>query len=446
LALPNNPNGRSGLEAGALGGFDFSCPKDAPVRSFEVAAVSAATALPNGRLTYNTGVSRPFGELFDPTAILYFRAADVAPDPYGVYKVRPGVPIEPLVLRARAGECIHLTLRNHLPATLTEQDGFNTLPMIIEDFNANDIRPSNEVGLHPQMLYYDVSRYDAANVGGNAVQTVAPGHSKTYQWYAGDILINAGGTVTATPIEFGATNLISSDRIEHASKGAIGALIIEPATATWVEGASRAQADVTAGGSTFREFVLQFQNDVNMYTFDALGPAVTIGNAVPNLAEMEDPEDTGQKAINYRTEPLWHRMGHAPDTPLNLTDDFNDWNDVVSNSKVGTDPYTPVFLVNRGTQTRFRLLHSGGHARNIVFALHGHTWDKEPYVSSSTQIGRNGFSFWEGARAGHGPSNHFDVLIRNGAGGKFSIGGDYLFRDQGASGFDAGLWGILRVQ
>ena len=37
-----------------------------------------------------------------------------------------------------------------------------------------------------------------------------------------------GGTVTATPIELGATDLISSDRILHASKEVIGALIIEP--------------------------------------------------------------------------------------------------------------------------------------------------------------------------------------------------------------------------
>jgi hypothetical protein len=37
-------------------------------------------------------------------------------------------------------------------------------------FNANDILPSNA-----PLLYYDVSRFDGANIGGNAVQTVAPG-------------------------------------------------------------------------------------------------------------------------------------------------------------------------------------------------------------------------------------------------------------------------------
>jgi hypothetical protein len=88
----------------------------------------------------------------------------------------------------------------------------------------------------------------------------------------------------------------------------------------------------------------------------------------------------------------------------------------------------------------------GGHSRNMVFSLAGHMWDKEPYVQNSTRLGRNGFSFWEGARMGHGPSNHFDILLRNGAGGKFSIPADYLFRDQTGPGIDNGLWGILRVQ
>ncbi|HYN23065.1 MAG TPA: copper oxidase, partial [Thermoanaerobaculia bacterium] len=35
-ALPENPNGKSGLDPGAVGAFDFSCPKNAPVRTFDV--------------------------------------------------------------------------------------------------------------------------------------------------------------------------------------------------------------------------------------------------------------------------------------------------------------------------------------------------------------------------------------------------------------------------
>ncbi|HEV2843630.1 MAG TPA: hypothetical protein VG477_02190, partial [Thermoanaerobaculia bacterium] len=126
--------------------------------------------------------------------------------------------------------------------------------------------------------------------------------------------------------------------------------------------------------------------------------------------------------------------------------DFNDWHDVVSNLKVGgVYPKTPVFYAPAGTPIRFRVAQPGGHARNEVFALHGHIWDKEPYVKNSEGLGHNGFSFWEGARMGHGPTNHFDALIQYGAGGKAMAPGDYLFRDMASFGFDGGLWGLLWV-
>ena len=76
----------------------------------------------------------------------------------------------------------------------------------------------------------------------------------------------------------------------------------------------------------------------------------------------------------------------------------------------------------------------------------GHIWDREPYILSSTRIGRNGFSMWEGMHMGIGPTNHFDAVIRNAAGGRFSIIGDYLFRNHASFDFDGGMWGILRVQ
>jgi hypothetical protein len=453
MSLPDNPRGPSPIDPGTLGAYDFSCPKNAPVRTFDVTAV-AATALMNNRLTYNSRIDGSFGSLWDPTAILYVRSSDL--DSMGKLKSGYNSRPEPLILRALAGDCIKLTLRNKLPATALDYDGYNTLPMIVEGFNNNDVRPSSYVGLHPQLLHFDVSRFDGANVGVNGNQLVAPGGFTTYEWYAGDIRINTDGSVTATPIEFGATNLQSSDRIEHASKGAIGALIIEPpgAQITEFDPFRRSMANITGGTEgTFREFVMVFQNDVNMRTDQSLGricdPYSSItgpGYPVENLGCMEDAEDTGQKAINYRTEPLWKRMQHAPGTDFEDTGDFTDWWDVLSNSKVAADPQTPIFPALPGQPVRIRLVMPGGHSRNVVFSLAGHVWDKEPYVQNSTRIGRNTFSFWEGARMGHGPSNHFDIMLRTGAGGQFSITGDYLFRDQASPGLDHGLWGILRVQ
>src|SRR5690606_28674552 len=113
------------------------------------------------------------GPLNDPTAILYVRTADL--DNQG--KLKPGVPVEPLILRANAGDCIALTLRNRLPnfgTPLPALDGYNTLPMIVDQFNNNHIRPSRKVGLHAQLLEYDVTNSDGANVGVNPVQTADP--------------------------------------------------------------------------------------------------------------------------------------------------------------------------------------------------------------------------------------------------------------------------------
>ncbi|HYO14322.1 MAG TPA: copper oxidase [Thermoanaerobaculia bacterium] len=447
-ALPDNVNGQFPIDPAAAGHFDFSCPKDAPERVFNVVAIESKRSLMNynQKIVYNSRTENGFDPLFEPSAMMYVRAEDIEPGSTN-YSVKPGMRLEPLVLRARAGECIVVNLSNRMDY-FSRMDGFSTLPMLIDGFNANDIQPSSFVGLHPQMLYYDVSRYDGIPVGNNGAATsqmARKGESVTYRWYAGDVKVNANGTVTATPIEFGATNLISPDRILHAGKGGIGALIIEPADATWTEDANhRAAATVTSPTSgTFREFVLQFQNDVNLRT----GELTThnFGTPVPKLAGLEDPEDTGHKAVNYRTEPLWKRRGHAADTPFEQTDDFTDWAGVVSNGQVGGDPETPIFTAAPGQAVRFRLLQAGGHSRNSVFALHGHIWDKQPYVNGSAKLGHNAFSLWEGARMGHGPTNHADLLLRNGAGGKFGVPGDYLYRDFVSTGFDGGVWGILRV-
>jgi hypothetical protein len=80
-----------------------------------------------------------------------------------------------------------------------------------------------------------------------------------------------------------------------------------------------------------------------------------------------------------------------------------------------------------------------------VFELYGHPWLELPYVANSTQIGLNPKSEWIGTRGGHGPSDHFDVFIPDGPGGKFSVTGDYLYRSYGGPRFDAGIWGLLRV-
>ena len=221
---------------------------------------------------------------------------------------------------------------------------------------------------------------------------------------------------------------------------------------------SRAAATVTLpDGSTFREFVLVVQNNVNLrFGSDVTLPTAAnddappttetffAGQAIPNTAEAEDPEDSGQKAFNYRTEPMWFRFPFAPDAPLGFTRNLV-ITDILTNGQVGADPETPIFTAEVGTPVRFRVVHPAGNQRNSVLTIHGHVWEREPYVAGSTKLGSNPLSMWTGARMGIGPTDHSDALLKNGAGGAFGILGDYLFRDVSSFLFDGGHWGIFRV-
>jgi manganese oxidase len=442
--LPSNPVGPAGVIAGIRNRTSFNgvCPQTAPVRMYNVSAVRAADILPDGTLVYNsrTGAfaGRP-GPLNDPTALLYVLDQDINP---ATGKLRLGVPIEPLILRAAAGDCILVSLTNRFSAAPLHRNGFFAVPMVIEGFNANDLRASEYVGLHPQLVAYDVTRSNGFNVGLNAgrtrdenliSQTPKPGQVEVYQWYAGDLREVEDDLLVATPIEFGATNLMPADPIVQPGKGLVGALIIEPQGATWTtDPGTRAAATVTKrNGESFREFVLVNQTGVNLR--DAQNrPICPVEGGVP-CSGSEDAEDSGNKAVNYRTEPLWFRMGFNPGSVLELTR-TKDFTDVLSNAKVGgEDPQTPVFTAQAGQEVRFRILNPGGPARNQVFQVHGHGWQRMPYRTTgdvaSNEIGDNPHSPVYGAQAGHGPGNHFDVVLNGGAGGHFGRPGDYLYRD-----------------
>ncbi|BCR04428.1 multicopper oxidase [Desulfuromonas versatilis] len=471
LPLPNNPIGTGGKTISNRFDFNEMCPKSAPVRAYDVTAVLARDALPGGKLIFNSrvGAAAGFpGPLNDPTAILYVLTEDLNLD--GTLKA--DAPIEPLILRAAAGECIQVVLRSQVE-NIPELDGFSTMPMIITQgagpgarhFNANNLDTSPSFGLHAQMVAFDVTSSDGANVGmNNRVQTTKKGDRRpqAYRWYAGDVRLE-GTQLKYTPVEFGATNLISSDPIKHSAKGAVGALIIEPQGATWTETdrdhvtgrLTRATATVCPNGDFpctresaghFRDFVVVMQDDINM----RLGN----GEPQPSVAEQEDNEDTGQRAINYRTEPMWFRLGFEPTIDEGLTGDVDYTNSLSNSITAGNDPQTPIFLARPREEVRFRVLQPAGHNRSSVFNLHGHIWQREPYVDpdaygddiGSTAIGNNLLSRWIGTQEGHGPANHFDVIPRNGAGGINGVPGDYLYRDNTSIHFNNGHWGIFRVK
>ncbi|HNK63285.1 MAG TPA: Ig-like domain-containing protein [Anaerolineales bacterium] len=505
--LPNNPIGTDPLVFTNEADFKKVCPIDSPMVNIKVTAVRAADILPGGTLVYNdrsttvfgpvaydpiTGEPIQFGPvgqgpLHDPSALMYVRNEDLVLNAMGKpVGLKPGVPVEPLILRARAGDCIKLQLTNALPASLTwtgpdgsvypDMPGFSTLPSIVHKsfvnspefgnglitFNANDLTPSSAVGLHPQLVSYNVREADGFAAGRNSLDSVVlPGEKKTYTWYAGDIDMVPDTTtaaindykLVATPVEFGATGLLPADRIKGSNKGLVGALIVEPLGSTWVEDpASRAAATVTkADGSQFREFVTIIQNDINFrYAGNSSACQPSVSNlfcAVHSIASEggftpEDPQDSAQKAINYGADPMWFRLGVAPETPFESLNDRTDLHSAFSNSLVGGDPQTAVYWVSPygPDQVRMRVVAPGGHARGIVYTLDGHSWQRSPYIKNSTEIGENNTAWWAGSQEGIGAGSIFDMVVST----RSDPSGDYLFRDFASFGSYQGLWGIMR--
>ncbi len=432
LALPGNEDGQlPDRQAAHFLTSKRVCPAGVPLKTYEVIAVRAADVLLTGALTYNDGHN-----LDDPLALLYVLTSDLGPNG----KLLDSAPREPLILRAAAGDCIRVTLTNGFLAAPEDKDGYNMFPMIVNKFNANQMHPSSRVGLHAQLVDFDVRRDNGIHVGFNAGTTVQPGQTRTYEWYAGKVEVDEVGRVTATPIEFGATNLAPSDVLQHSHKGLVGALIIEPHGATWTypDSSTRAVADIVFPPRTFgdrgyfREFVMVTQDDIQL-RFPSGEPVPPIGG------EPEDSEDSANKAINYRTEPMWTRAGFNPGEEFMSgtgtgANDF-DIKGVLSIADGGPIE-TPIFSAAVGTPVRFRVLHPQGHPRNNVISIHGHQWRHEPSNPESDFIG---------SQAGHGPGGHWDIIPLHGAGGGMGIPGDYLYRTRSSMVFDGGIWGVFRV-
>ena len=480
--LPQNPS------PGKLAGIPV-CPQTLGPpyqrRSYTVVATTAQQAL-GGPLVLNSRSP----QITSPAAILYFKLQDLScpgGTPSQACKAKDPANPEPLVLRANAGDCIDVTLWNVIDTKVTQGTAgaaAPNLPAVAQTSpptfglgcgtggSAPACLPSNvsnEVGLHPQLVSFDSSRGSAFNAGTNPPQTVAIGAPpRTYTWYAGNV-DTSGPTPRYIPIEFGATNLLPADVFNHYQLGLFGALVVEPVGASGWTPEDGTTALVRLGDKTsFREHVL--------FTQDGLAnPPSTLALGNNNL-----------NAVNYKTEPLFVP---AAGTPVRTCSTAGDFSCVLSSlaalcgSASCGDPQTPILNACAGEQVRLRLLHPGGINTNQVFELYGHVWAETPYMSVGVEgctpptthtnlyassvistdhrcrpqdltgtgllaqfgAAEDSLTDWQGSRMGHGPSNHFDILIPR-AGGANAVPGDYLYRTYPAMHFKLGLWGLLRVE
>jgi hypothetical protein len=378
-------------------------------------------------------------------------------------------------------------------------------------FNNNLVRPGAYAGIHPQLVEYDASRDDGVWVGKNQPQIAPPGGSSNARYYAGHLeYVPVDGRnnrrsyeIQATPVEFGGSNLLSADRIKQPQKGLFGALVIEPQGATVTEGArvadgqgsgdatrpTRAQVTVTApsgtanagDGGTYREAIAVTHKIANLRWKD--------GSAIKNIHQgelgVEGAEDSGHAGYNYGMEPSWFRFKLPPNVPFGAgvpgqAATFGDIpnqqafyaNKLVENEpnaipaiagvSAAGDPQTPVFRTTAGMASRIHVLNGASADRDSTFILHGHLWQRDPYVCpndsyhglpgycnptsvASQALGKNPIGKWMASEEGMGHVyGHWPILFN--AGGTGAVSGDYLFRDYTPSGNRNGMFGILRVE
>jgi hypothetical protein len=324
--------------------------------------------------------------------------------------------------------------------------------------------------------------------------------------------------IVATPIEFGGTNLLSADRIKQPQKGLFGALVIEPHDADYPDELdelddvpdgqgtldatrkTRAQVTVTSAegyagsGGTYREALAISHRIANLRWAD--------GTAIANIHQgelgREGAEDSGHAGFNSGTEPSWFRFQLPPDAPFGNAGAPNSFGSIpnvhafyanglvldnngipvdnaipaIPDVSADGDPATPVFRsiadpgdTNPVFDTRMHLLNGASADRDGTFILHGHLWQRDPFVCTgdsqdpevalpgrcdpskvaSQALGLNPQGKWMGAEEGMGHAyGHWPILFD--AGGTGHVTGDYLFRDFGPSGNRNGQFGILRVE
>jgi FtsP/CotA-like multicopper oxidase with cupredoxin domain len=358
--------------------FPGNCEK---VRVFEIALVQA-------KITYNKyGWHDPEGRFFVLKEELERHGGLEA----YIRKVEENkICVEPLVIRANAGDCIELRTTNLLPEFL----GGNAFQLK----TMTDI-----VGHHVHLVKFDTITSDGAANGWNNIAGARKYETLVERFFADEELRTV----------FFHDHLFAN---AHQMHGVFGALIIEEAGATFHN--IRNGKELSFGtkavirrrdGTSFREFAL-FVHDF-AFLFDRDGNPLN----APEVPGSHD--DPGVMGINYRAEPMRERLKKYEDPAY------------IFSSFVHGDPATPVLETYPGDELMIRLV-DAAHEEQHVFNITGMSWRKEladtksPLAASQTT----------------GVSEAFNLNIKDAY-----QAGDYLYYFGGIDDAWLGLWGIIRA-
>ena len=359
-------------------------------------------------------------DLVDPLGLVYRLTKVVGPDGLTIPVRQKMDPNEPLILRCREGETVKVVLTNGIPADADMRPEPWAPSVPVEEFDATNrpVRPvSKQVSMHADLVRFDVRTSDGATVGRNPRQTAAPGETVTYSW---ETARPAGSPEPLGPL------LLQdmADFRNHRHHGLIGALIVEPADAralfvpdeeNTAEDESeeawdgpRATIVTNSDGERKRseEAVLLLQDGLRHFLRGNLG--MPISDEPPSPGEDQvDHEDQGQKAFNYRSEPIERHLNNPA-------------------------PATPVFKVPANANVRLHLVGAGDKPRQHSFTVHGVAWPDHDYLGDESPIVAS-----ESA-VSNGTARTYE--FRTGA------SADYAYRSGVLKwAVPQGLWGLLRV-
>lgn len=362
---------------------DTGCPtcRQQKVKIFEIAMVQA-------KITYNRyGWHDPQGRFFVLKEELERHGGL---DAYIRKVEQQKIKVEPLVIRANAGDCIefHTT---------------NLLPEFIEG-SAFQLRTRTDiVGHHIHLVKFDTIVSDGAANGWNNIAGARQYETLIERFFADEELRTV----------FFHDHLFANSHQQH---GMFGALIIEEAGATFHDPKNGeelpfgTQAVIRRrNGTSFREFTL-FAHDFALL-FDKEGNPL---NPPEHPGSHDDP---GVMGINYRSEPMRERLKKCEDPAY------------IFSSLVHGDPATPILETYPGDELMIRLL-DGAHEEQHSFNITGMSWRKELADAKSPLAAAQTIGISE--------AFNLNVTEKYGA-------GDYLYYFGGIDDAWLGMWGIIRA-
>ena len=357
------------------------CRKGAPVKSFSVVAIDKA-------LKFNANTEDEIEVDFERKLLLANAKGKIfALEGEVKQAADDGHMPHPLTLRVNIGDCVKVKLTNRL-----------------KEGNAS---------LHANNLAFDPLDSQGINIGNNpGDQTVAPGKSKNYTFYAHpDYNING-----ALIWDFG--NLTTNVR-----DGLFGGIIIgprgsvyrDPETGKDISLGNSWKADViidksypeNANIDNYRDFALYFQDEDNI-----LGTSF-----MPYLQNV-----AGLTGVNYRLEPWTYRE----DEGCELGNMFT------ACVAADSDPATPTIKAHAGDNVMINVF--GAHnEQNQMFNVDGHQWRRHLNQKGSDMIDVEEF----------GSGEYIQAFFN--AGGTYKNPGTYLWLDARTPYQQAGQWGYLKV-